>query len=253
MKYWGGTGPVVREYCGNERLRHGGPAIGLPAGSRETVKKTRMCEVSDHDRVKRGVDQIAAAIGLLVSAPLLIFLIPLIRLTSPGPAVFRQPRVGRGGEEFLCYKLRTMAADTRQAGTHEISADSVTWIGRILRKTKIDELPQLWNVLKGEMSLIGPRPCLPSQTELIRERERRGVFAVRPGISGLGQVRGIDMSDPISLADCDAEYVENRSFAFDLRLIWLTISGAGMGDRVKEAGAVHQRSQRDENTKTNLP
>ncbi|MBP6784160.1 MAG: sugar transferase [Verrucomicrobiales bacterium] len=203
--------------------------------------------------MKRCFDELASAFGLLLSAPLLVVLIPLIRLTSSGPAIFRQPRVGRDGKVFLCYKLRTMAVNTRQAGTHEISADSITGIGRILRKTKIDELPQLWNVLKGEMSLVGPRPCLPGQAELIRERGCRGVFMVRPGITGLGQVRGIDMSDPIRLADCDAEYVANRSFAFDLRLIWLTISGAGMGDRVNDAGAVGKCSHRDENTKKNLP
>ena len=115
-------------------------------------------------------DRLSAAFGLLLTAPVVLILIPVIRLTSPGPAIFAQTRVGWKGREFTCYKLRTMAANTRQAATHEISAASVTGIGRILRKTKLDELPQLYNVLIGEMSLVGPRPCLPVQEELIRER-----------------------------------------------------------------------------------
>lgn len=180
-------------------------------------------------------DRLSAALGLLLTAPVVLILIPVIRLTSPGPAIFAQRRVGWKGCEFTCYKLRTMAANTRQAATHEISAASVTGIGRILRKTKLDELPQLYNVLVGEMSLVGPRPCLPVQEELIREREARGVFEVLPGITGLGQVRGIDMSDPVRLAECDAEYLAKRSFGYDIRLLWCTLLGAGREDRVKPA------------------
>jgi lipopolysaccharide/colanic/teichoic acid biosynthesis glycosyltransferase len=92
-----------------------------------------------------------------------------------------------------------MAAGTKQAGTHEVSASSVTKIGRFLRATKLDEIPQLWNVVRGEMAFVGPRPCLPSQTELVQEREIRGVYGIIPGITGLGQVRGIDMSEPVRL------------------------------------------------------
>lgn len=178
-------------------------------------------------------DRLSAAVGLLLTAPLILVLIPVIRLTSPGPALFAQRRVGWKGREFICYKLRTMATNTREAATHEISAASVTGIGRFLRKTKLDELPQLYNVFVGEMSLVGPRPCLPVQEELIREREIRGVFEVLPGITGLGQVRGIDMSDPPRLAECDAEYLAKRSFGYDMRLLWYTLLGAGREDRVK--------------------
>lgn len=173
--------------------------------------------------------------GLLAALPFIAVAIVLIRFTSPGPAIFAQKRIGLKGREFTCYKLRTMAANTRQAATHEISADSVTGIGRILRKTKLDELPQLYNVLVGEMSLVGPRPCLPVQEELIREREARGVLEILPGITGLGQVRGIDMSDPVRLAECDAEYLAKRSFGYDIRLLWYTLLGAGREDRVKPA------------------
>lgn len=181
------------------------------------------------------LERVAAALGLLAVAPLLFVVAVLIRLDSPGPAFFRQERVGRRKRPFHCYKLRTMAAGTRQAGTHEIAAASVTRAGRFLRRTKLDELPQLWNIVRGEMRFVGPRPCLPSQIDLIRERETRGVYAAIPGITGLGQVRGLDMSDPVRLAECDAEYVRTRNLRLDLVIVLQTLLGGGGGDRVKSA------------------
>ena len=183
--------------------------------------------------MKRLLEILISVCGLVASLPVYLVAIPLIRVTSPGRAIFGQERVGKDGKVFICYKLRSMRTNTRQAGTHEIGADSVTPVGHFLRKTKLDELPQLWNVLKGEMSLVGPRPCLPVQTELIEERKKRGVLAVLPGITGLGQVRGIDMSDPVRLAECDAEYLERRSLRFDLELLMRTAFGSGRGDRVR--------------------
>ena len=183
--------------------------------------------------MKRIFETVVALLGVLVSLPVVLLLIPMIRLTSPGPAIFRQDRVGKNKKVFTCLKLRTMAENTKQAGTHEVSESSVTKVGKFLRKTKLDELPQLWNVLRGEMSLVGPRPCLPVQEELIEERDRRDVFSILPGITGLGQVRGIDMSDPVRLAECDAEYLQNRSLLGDLKLLWQTAAGAGRGDRVR--------------------
>ena len=185
--------------------------------------------------MKRVLECAVSLVGLLCSLPLFLVLIPLIRLTSPGGAIFSQDRVGKGKKVFRCYKLRTMAENTKQAGTHEVSASAVTPVGRFLRKSKLDELPQLVNVLRGDMSFVGPRPCLPVQEELIAERDKRGVYEVLPGITGLGQVRGIDMSDPVKLAECDAEYVQNRSLVADFKLLWLTIMGAGREDRVKVA------------------
>lgn len=125
-----------------------------------------------------------------------------------------------------------MALGTRVAGTHEVSAASVTSVGKFLRSSKLDELPQLWNVLRGEMSLVGPRPCLPVQEELIEERRKRGVLEVLPGITGLAQVEGIDMSDPQKLASRDADYTNSRSFGLDLKIIARTLFGGGSGDRV---------------------
>lgn len=178
-------------------------------------------------------ERILAGLMLLAAALPLLVLGLAIRLGSEGPALFRQERVGRGRRPFLCLKLRTMRQGTRQAGTHEIGADAVTPLGRFLRKAKLDELPQLINVLRGEMAFVGPRPCLPSQEELVREREARGVYALLPGITGLGQVRGIDMSDPVRLAECDAEYLRRRSPVLDMAILWRTLFGGGFGDRVR--------------------
>ena len=126
-----------------------------------------------------------------------------------------------------------MKFGTRQAGTHEISASAVTPIGRHLRRTKLDELPQIVNILRNEMSLVGPRPCLPGQTELIDARRRLGVLTVKPGISGLAQINGIDMSTPWRLASWDARYIALRSLALDARIALRTVMGSGQGDRVK--------------------
>ncbi|WP_024586614.1 sugar transferase [Aliihoeflea sp. 2WW] len=180
---------------------------------------------------KRLLDIAIALPLLLVASPVLTVLVLAIRLDSTGPGLFRQMRVGRDERAFTCLKLRTMRADTGDRATHLTSADQVTRIGGFLRRTKLDELPQLWNVLKGEMSLVGPRPCLPSQDELIVARRRRGVFLVRPGITGLAQVRGIDMSDPARLVELDARYVETMTMAGDLGILAQTLIGKGQGDR----------------------
>lgn len=156
----------------------------------------------------------------------------LIRLDSPGPALFRQKRVGRHGRLFTLFKLRTMRAGTAQTPTHEAKARDVTRLGSILRRTKLDELPQLWNVLVGEMSLVGPRPCLPTQTELIAARDKRGVLALRPGITGLAQSAGVDMSDPERLARLDAGYLGRARVSTDLSILFGTVSARALADRV---------------------
>lgn len=116
-----------------------------------------------------------------------------------------------------------MADGTANVPTHQAIVAHVTPIGSVLRRSKLDELPQLWNVLRGEMSLVGPRPCLPTQTRLIEERKRRGVLAIRPGITGLAQVRGIDMTDPVQLAEIDLEYMRSKSLGRDLILMFQTV------------------------------
>jgi O-antigen biosynthesis protein WbqP len=168
---------------------------------------------------KRAFDVAVAAVMLAVTSPILLVAMLAIRATSPGAAIFSQIRVGRGGALFSCRKLRTMRRDTPSLPTHEAPAGSVTAVGKVLRATKVDELPQLWNVLKGEMSLVGPRPCLPTQTELIERRKELGVFAALPGITGLAQIKGIDMSDPRRCAETDAAYVETASIGLDLKIL----------------------------------
>ncbi|MEM8744835.1 MAG: sugar transferase [Pseudomonadota bacterium] len=175
--------------------------------------------------VKRALDTSAALVGLVVLSPVILTVGAVVRLSSPGPVVFRQERIGRGEAPFICYKFRTMQTGTAQRATHEISESAITPAGRFLRKYKLDELPQLWNVLRGDMSLVGPRPCLPVQKELLAERRERGVFSVRPGITGLAQVEGIDMSEPKRLAERDADYVRMQSTPLDLNLIFRTIFG----------------------------
>src|SRR4051812_26491405 len=183
--------------------------------------------------MKRVFDVTACALFLLLFWPILLIVIVAIRLQSPGAAIFKQVRVGKNARPFTCYKLRTMYSGTSNVPTHLVAASAVTGFGEHLRRFKIDELPQLCNVLIGDMSLVGPRPCLPSQTELVEARRRLGVFDVRPGITGLAQVNGIDMSDANRLAEIDAQYVRTQSFSNDLKLIWATLRGQGMGvDRV---------------------
>lgn len=154
-----------------------------------------------------------------------------VRLSSKGPGIFAQERVGQDRRIFTCYKFRTMQAGTKQAGTHEVSQVSVTKFGGFLRRSKIDELPQVWNILKGELSLVGPRPGLPMQHLLTAARTVNGVYAVRPGITGLGQIQGIDMSDPSALAQLDGTYIKTRTLVLDLKIILATAIGRGMGDR----------------------
>ncbi len=155
-----------------------------------------------------------------------------IRFSSDGGAIFSQQRVGKNGKIFECYKFRTMYKGTRQAATHEIDVGAVTPVGRFLRRTKLDELPQVINILRNEMSLVGPRPCLPSQKQLIKERRKLGVLDVNCGITGLSQIRGIDMSDARLLARMDARYVALRTIPLDLKIILSTVAGGGQGDRV---------------------
>ncbi len=182
--------------------------------------------------MKRVFDILASVAGLIVFGPVILVLAVWVRRDSPGPGIFAQARVGRGERIFTCYKLRTMRQGTVSAASHETPVSAVTDLGTFLRKWKLDELPQLWNVLRGEMSFVGPRPCLPVQADVIEARRARGVFELRPGITGLAQVHDVDMSQPERLAEVDAEYGATRSFAGDLLLILQTVTGKGRGDRV---------------------
>ncbi|KQV01145.1 lipid carrier--UDP-N-acetylgalactosaminyltransferase [Mesorhizobium sp. Root102] len=172
---------------------------------------------------KKIFDLAGAAVLLVTTSPVLVLAVLAVRASSPGRAIFSQTRVGRDGLLFRCHKLRTMYVGTPSLPSHEAPANSVTSVGAALRKFKLDELPQFWNVLKGEMSLVGPRPCLPTQTELIECRRQLGVLAALPGITGLAQIKGIDMSNPELLAQTDADYLRTASFWLDLRILLGTL------------------------------
>ena len=180
----------------------------------------------------RFLDIFFSAIGLTLGCPLLA-LIALLGWFDTGSPIFRQVRLGRLQQPFTLVKFRTMRPGTASVATHLANAYSITPLGRFLRRTKLDELPQLWNVLIGDMSLVGPRPCLLNQTELISAREAHGVFDVRPGITGLAQVSGIDMSTPELLAQTDAQLVKNLTVLSYFSLILQTLKGKGAGDRVR--------------------
>lgn len=184
----------------------------------------------------RALDVVFALMGLIVTAPLFLVL-AVVGLLDTGSPLFRQVRVGRRQQPFTLWKFRTMRPATASVATHLADASAITPFGRFLRRTKLDELPQLWNVLKGEMSLVGPRPCLFNQDALMVERAERGVFDVRPGITGLAQVQGIDMSTPRLLAETDAQMIKTLTLFNYFRYILLTVMGKGAGDRVKGSGA----------------
>ena len=186
----------------------------------------------------RWFDFVLSFFGLLLLLPLL-FLLCAAGYLDTGAPLLRQARVGRDLRPFMLVKFRTMREDTAQVASHVADAAAITRWGGVLRRTKLDELPQLWNVFKGEMSLVGPRPCLLSQKELIAARTVLGVFCARPGITGRAQVQGIDMSTPKLLAETDARMLEGMSitayFNYILKTfiyIFKRVACAGTSDRI---------------------
>lgn len=179
-------------------------------------------------------DVLFASLGLVFGFPVLL-LIYVLGLFDTGSPLFRQERVGRHQKPFTLVKFRTMTVDTASVASHLASSSSITRLGAFLRRTKLDELPQLWNVLRGEMSLVGPRPGLFNQQELTVERANRGVFDVRPGITGLAQVSDIDMSTPQLLAETDQRMIRELTLVHYFKYILMTVLGKGAGDRVRSS------------------
>jgi O-antigen biosynthesis protein WbqP len=176
-------------------------------------------------------DIIFSFLGLLILSPVLFILI-IIGYFDTGSPIFRQERVGKGMKPFRLMKFRSMNMNAPSVATHLASASSITPFGSFLRKSKLDELPQLCNVLIGDMSLVGPRPNLFNQEGLIKERDARGVYTIRPGITGLAQINKIDMSTPQLLAETDAKMVQSFSIFKYFYYIIVTVLGKGSGDRV---------------------
>lgn len=183
---------------------------------------------------KRLFDVLITVILLPVAILACVFFALLYLLFQRENPFYVQTRVGLNQKPFPLIKLRTMKTGTPQSATHNANADDVTKLGRFMRSSKLDELPQLLNVLAGQMSLVGPRPCLYLQTDLINERERRGVLAIKPGITGYAQVNNIDMSDDVLLAIADEYYVKNQNLAMDISLLVCTLLGKGTGDRIQQ-------------------
>ena len=176
--------------------------------------------------VKRLIDFVLSLLGLICLSPVLLVVWLSIVLTSKGPALFCQTRVGAGKSEFKMYKFRSMRIDTpKNIPTHLLDNPDqyITPVGKFIRKTSLDELPQLINIIKGDMSIVGPRPALPNQTDLLAERDKYGANDVRPGLTGWAQINGRDeLPIPVKAA-FDGEYCEKMSFAFDVKCFIMTI------------------------------
>jgi O-antigen biosynthesis protein WbqP len=174
--------------------------------------------------VKRALDLLITLFAGTIFIVPAVALALVIRITSPGPILYWSPRVGRHGRIFQMPKFRTMKVGTPQVATDKLAdpASRLTPVGGVLRKLSLDELPQLWSVIKGDMSLVGPRPALFNQHELIAARKSRGIDALRPGITGWAQINGRDDIPEWRKVELDEEYLRRQSFWFDLQILWLT-------------------------------
>lgn len=175
--------------------------------------------------VKRAFDIASSGCGLIFFSPLIVGTAIAVKATSPGPVIFKQQRVGRKKRLFNIYKFRTMRIDTPDLPSHMVNAnDWMTPIGATLRKFSLDELPQMWNILKGDMSVVGPRPALWNQFDLVAERDRYGANDVRPGLTGWAQINGRDELTVEEKSTLDGEYIHRRGFLFDLKCFFGTFS-----------------------------
>ena len=193
--------------------------------------------------IKRKLDFLLSLLAIVALSPVLLVISAVIRFTSPGPVLFKQKRVGQGKRHFMIYKFRTMRTDApKDQPTHLLKDPSayITPVGRFLRRSSLDELPQLMNILKGEMAVVGPRPALWNQFDLIAERDKYGANDLRPGLTGWAQINGRDELPIDVKARLDGEYVKRMSFGFDLRCILGTVVKVLRSENVvegaKEAG-----------------
>ena len=180
----------------------------------------------------RFFDILLSLIGLVITLPILL-IVTILGYFETGSPIFIQERMGKNKKYFKLIKFRTMSIDTKSVASHLVGTSSITKSGAFLRKTKIDELPQLINVLKGDMSLVGPRPNLPNQEDVIAARDKYNVYRALPGITGLAQVKEIDMSMPELLGKTDNEMLENLNIRSYFNYIIMTALGRGAGDRAR--------------------
>lgn len=197
--------------------------------------------------IKRMLDFIFALLGLVLAAVPMLLISAVVKATSKGPAVFKQKRIGKNSAPFNCLKFRTMYTSApASCATCELKkAESfITPVGRILRKTSLDEIPQLVNVIRGEMSFIGPRPLIPEEKEVHEAREKAGVYTLRPGISGYAQVHGRDFVSAEEKAQLDAYYLNHFGFGTDVRILFDTVKGVLCAKDIHE-GAVEKKEKND--------
>jgi O-antigen biosynthesis protein WbqP len=174
--------------------------------------------------MKKTFDLALALLALPLVLPISGLLAVLVILTSPGPALYWSERIGRHNRVFKMPKFRSMRIDTPAVATHLLSNPDqwLTPIGSFLRRTSLDELPQLWSIMKGDMSFVGPRPALFNQDDLIKLRTEKGVHEVLPGLTGWAQVNGRDEIPILQKVQLDIEYLQRQSFLFDLKILWMT-------------------------------
>lgn len=198
---------------------------------------------------KRMIDIILSLVGLILLSPIFLVIIIIIKIDDPGPAFFKQKRVGINKSYFNLYKFRSMKVNTPDVPTHLLKNPKqyISRVGRFLRKTSLDELPQMWNILKGDMSIIGPRPALWNQDDLIAERDLYGANDVRPGLTGWAQINGRDELEIEVKARFDGEYVERMSFLFDCKCFFGTIFSVLKSDGVVEGGTGIKTENEKEN------
>lgn len=188
--------------------------------------------------MKRFFDFLFSLLALIILSPVILVLSLLVLISSGSPVIFKQERVGYGNRLFTIYKFRTMKDGMRQTRTEDLTEEEIendiTFVGKILRKLSLDELPQLYNILKGDMSFVGPRPLIPQEEEIRKLREKYNVYSVRPGITGWAQVNGRDFISDEQKAKLDKEYVENRTLLMDIKImfrtVWVVLAGKDIAD-----------------------
>ena len=223
-------------YDGDEKIDE---VMVLLMKAPNTYTREDTVEIDCHGGVyvmKRVLDFIISLFALIILSPLFLFVSLIILISDGKPILFRQKRVGRNNELFTIYKFRTMKRGTENVASGELeNANSkITKFGKFLRATSVDELPQLFNILNGTMSLIGPRPLIPEETEIRQLREKYNVYSIRPGITGWAQVNGRDNISIENKALLDKEYVEKQSLAFDIKIFFLTVLKVLRRDDVRE-------------------
>ena len=203
---------------------------------------------------KRLIDIVLSLMGIIILALPMLIVALIIKIDDPGPAIFKQNRVGKDKELFWLYKFRSMKVSTPDIPTHLLDNPDqyMIKVGKFIRKTSIDELPQLFNILKGDMSVIGPRPALWNQDDLIAERDKYHANDVRPGLTGWAQINGRDELEIPVKAKLDGEYIEKLSFSFDVKCFIGTIASVLKSDGVVEGGTGELKKQEEKKEETEV-